>query len=109
MGLIVIALAGLLLGRTSVAISVTAVIMWGLALGAFPVLSQVLAIRASHEVPAAAAPMINTTFKTSASPPARLPRTHPRHQQLNGAHPRQHHHRSSRHRHQLLHRWLPAD
>ena len=67
-----IALAGLLLGRTSVAISVTAVIMWGLALGAFPVLSQVLAIRASHEVPAAAAPMINTTFKTSASPPARL-------------------------------------
>ena len=43
-------------------VSVAAVIVWGVALGAFPVLSQVLAIRASHEVPAAAAPMINTTF-----------------------------------------------
>jgi predicted MFS family arabinose efflux permease len=42
--------------------SVTAVIVWGLALGAFPGQSQVLAIRARHEVPTGAAPMINTTF-----------------------------------------------
>jgi hypothetical protein len=41
--------------------------------GAIPVLSQILAIRAIHEVPAAAAPMINTTFNigiTTARPRA---------------------------------------
>ncbi len=62
MAVVAAAIAGLLLGRTSVTITVAAVIVWGLALGAFPVLGQVLAIRASPELPAAAAPMSNTSF-----------------------------------------------
>ncbi len=62
MTVVVLALAGLLLGRFSVIIAIVAVLAWGLALGAFPVLAQVLAIRASPQLPAAAAPMCNSSF-----------------------------------------------
>lgn len=61
-GFIIVALVLVSTMRDS-AIGVTvAVILWGLGFGMLPVLLQVLALKASHRLPAAAAPVSNTAF-----------------------------------------------
>jgi MFS transporter, DHA1 family, inner membrane transport protein len=62
MALLCAALAGLWWSRPDVAPTIASILVWGLALGAFPVLAQVMALRASPDTPSAAAPMSGTTF-----------------------------------------------
>jgi predicted MFS family arabinose efflux permease len=60
--LLCVALAGLWWSRPHLPTTIASVLVWGLALGAFPVLAQVMALRASPATPSAAAPMSGTTF-----------------------------------------------
>jgi MFS transporter, DHA1 family, inner membrane transport protein len=62
MALLCASLAALWWSRPHLPATVASVLVWGLALGAFPVLAQVMALRASPDTPSAAAPMSGTTF-----------------------------------------------
>jgi predicted MFS family arabinose efflux permease len=62
MALLCASLVALWWSRPHLPATVASVLVWGLALGAFPVLAQVMALRASPDTPSAAAPMSGTTF-----------------------------------------------
>ncbi len=62
MALLCASLVALRWSRPHLPTTVASVLVWGLALGAFPVLAQVMALRASPDTPSAAAPMSGTTF-----------------------------------------------
>lgn len=62
LGLLVAVVATLWLGHGSVALTIGAVVLWGLAFGSTPVLFQVLLLRAEPDVPEIGPSINNTTF-----------------------------------------------
>jgi predicted MFS family arabinose efflux permease len=64
MALLVVSMTGVGIGLAthSLSVMIVAVLLWGAALGAIPVLAQLQAVAASTSLPSAAAPIMNTSF-----------------------------------------------